>query len=95
MDVVVYHAHVHHRSASDEMTALRGAPRGKKELETVKAELRNKDREMEELLERHQVELKVYKQKVRHLLYAPGEARRLAPAPGGQVGIFPPSFDDI
>jgi hypothetical protein len=41
----------------------------KKELETLKAELRNKDREMEELEERHQVELKVYKQKVRHLLY--------------------------
>lgn len=41
----------------------------KKEVGNVKAELRNKDREMEELLERHQVELKVYKQKVRHLLY--------------------------
>ena len=33
------------------------------------AELRNKDREMEELEERHQVEIKVYKQKVKHLLY--------------------------
>merc|ERR1711865_901503 len=28
-----------------------------------------KDREMEELEERHQVEIKVYKQKVKHLLY--------------------------
>lgn len=37
----------------------------KKELEDRKAELRNKDREMEELEERHQVEIKVYKQKVR------------------------------
>ena len=37
----------------------------KKELEDRKAELRNKDREMEELEERHQVEVKVYKQKVR------------------------------
>ena len=36
----------------------------KKELEDRKAELRNKDREMEELEERHQVEIKVYKQKV-------------------------------
>nr|XP_058135522.1 dynein regulatory complex subunit 4 isoform X2 [Dasypus novemcinctus] len=34
-----------------------------------KAELRNKDREMEEAEERHQVEIKVYKQKVKHLLY--------------------------
>jgi len=41
----------------------------RKELENVKAELRNKDREIEEMHERHQVEMKVYKQKVRHLLY--------------------------
>uniref|UniRef100_A0A7S3DIN4 Growth arrest-specific protein 8 domain-containing protein n=1 Tax=Palpitomonas bilix TaxID=652834 RepID=A0A7S3DIN4_9EUKA len=41
----------------------------KRELEERKAELRNKDREMEEMEERHQVEIKVYKQKVKHLLY--------------------------
>ncbi|CAG9463844.1 unnamed protein product [Pedinophyceae sp. YPF-701] len=41
----------------------------KKELEDRKAELRTKDREMEELEERHQMEIKVYKQKVKHLLY--------------------------
>eukprot|EP00877_Chromochloris_zofingiensis_P012225 jgi/Chrzof1/7256/Cz02g16210.t1 len=41
----------------------------KKDLEDRKAELRNKDREMEEMEERHQVEVKVYKQKVKHLLY--------------------------
>ena len=41
----------------------------KKELDDRKAELRNKDREGEELEERHQVEIKVYKQKVKHLLY--------------------------
>ena len=41
----------------------------KKDLEDKKAELRNKDREMEEMEERHQVEIKVYKQKVKHLLY--------------------------
>lgn len=35
----------------------------------AKAELRNKDRELEELEEKHQVEIKVYKQKVKHLLY--------------------------
>ena len=35
----------------------------------AQAELRNKDREMEELEERHQVEIKVYKQKVKHLLH--------------------------
>jgi growth arrest-specific protein 8 len=38
-------------------------------LDDKKAELRNKDREMEEMEERHQVEIKVYKQKVKHLLY--------------------------
>ncbi|KAJ9461727.1 Growth arrest-specific protein 8-like protein [Diplonema papillatum] len=41
----------------------------KKELESVRSALRNKEREKEELKERHQVEMKVYKQKVRHLLY--------------------------
>lgn len=41
----------------------------KKELEDLKAELRNKDRDMEDLEERHQVEIKVYKQKVKHLLF--------------------------
>mmetsp|Transcript_8802 Transcript_8802/g.13052 ORF Transcript_8802/g.13052 Transcript_8802/m.13052 type:complete len:398 (+) Transcript_8802:119-1312(+) len=41
----------------------------KKDLESLKAELRNKKREFEEDKERHSVELKVYKQKVRHLLY--------------------------
>mmetsp|Transcript_32157 Transcript_32157/g.91229 ORF Transcript_32157/g.91229 Transcript_32157/m.91229 type:complete len:471 (-) Transcript_32157:299-1711(-) len=41
----------------------------RKDLEDKKAELRNKDREMEEMEERHQVEIKVYKQKVKHLLY--------------------------
>lgn len=41
----------------------------KKQLEEKKAELRNRDREMEEAEERHQVEIKVYKQKVKHLLY--------------------------
>ena len=41
----------------------------KRQLEERKAEMRNKDREMEEAEERHQVEIKVYKQKVKHLLY--------------------------
>ncbi|KAM4608283.1 dynein regulatory complex subunit 4 isoform 2-T2 [Polymixia lowei] len=41
----------------------------KRHLEESKAELRNKDRETEEAEERHQVEIKVYKQKVKHLLY--------------------------
>eukprot|EP01064_Diplonema_japonicum_P031273 TRINITY_DN5533_c0_g1_i3.p1 TRINITY_DN5533_c0_g1~~TRINITY_DN5533_c0_g1_i3.p1 ORF type:complete len:535 (+),score=175.78 TRINITY_DN5533_c0_g1_i3:1174-2778(+) len=41
----------------------------KRELDSVKAALRNKEREREEMRERHQVEMKVYKQKVRHLLY--------------------------
>lgn len=41
----------------------------KNEIASLEAKLRNKDREMEELEERHQVEIKVYKQKVKHLLY--------------------------
>ena len=41
----------------------------KKELDSTKAALRNKEREKDEMRERHQVEMKVYKQKVRHLLY--------------------------
>ncbi|KAJ8303478.1 hypothetical protein KUTeg_019874 [Tegillarca granosa] len=41
----------------------------KRQLEEKKAELRNKDREMEDSEERHQTEIKVYKQKVKHLLY--------------------------
>ena len=41
----------------------------KSELAQKEAELRNKDRDMEELEERHQREIKVYKQKVKHLLY--------------------------
>ena len=41
----------------------------KKELDSTHAALRNKEREKEEMKERHQVEMKVYKQKVRHLLY--------------------------
>ena len=41
----------------------------KRQYEEKKAELRNKEREMEEAEERHQVEIKVYKQKVKHLLY--------------------------
>ncbi|XP_076848671.1 dynein regulatory complex subunit 4 [Brachyhypopomus gauderio] len=41
----------------------------KRQLDEKKADLRNRDREMEEAEERHQVEIKVYKQKVKHLLY--------------------------
>jgi len=41
----------------------------KKNLEDAKAELRNKERELQDLEEKHQVEIKVYKQRVKHLLY--------------------------
>lgn len=41
----------------------------KRELEAVKAEQRQKDREKAEMLERHEVEMKVYKQKMRHVMY--------------------------
>lgn len=41
----------------------------KRQLDEVRAEVRNKDREIEVTEERHAVEIKVYKQKVKHLLY--------------------------
>lgn len=41
----------------------------KKNLEDKKADVRNKHRELQDLEERHQVEIKVYKQRVKHLLY--------------------------
>ncbi|KNE60038.1 hypothetical protein AMAG_05475 [Allomyces macrogynus ATCC 38327] len=41
----------------------------KNEMNEAKALLLNKDREIEEQEEKHQVEIKVYKQKVKHLLY--------------------------
>lgn len=40
-----------------------------KQLECSKYELMNQDREIEDMEDKHQVEMKVYKQKVRHLLY--------------------------
>ena len=42
---------------------------GKKQLEECRSEARVKDRELEEAEERHQTEIKVFKQKVKHLLY--------------------------
>jgi growth arrest-specific protein 8 len=41
----------------------------KRELEATKAELRQKERERAEMTERHHIETKVYKQKMRHVLY--------------------------
>lgn len=41
----------------------------KKKLEDCKADLRNKERELQDLEEKHKVEIKVYKQRVKHLLY--------------------------
>ena len=41
----------------------------KKELENLQYELLNAEHELEDTESRHQIELKVYKQKVRHLLY--------------------------
>ena len=38
-------------------------------MEESRAECRVKDRELEETEERHQMEVKIYKQKVKHLLY--------------------------
>ena len=41
----------------------------KKQLSEVKATLQVKEHELEDKEEKHQVEIKVYKQKVKHLLY--------------------------
>eukprot|EP00052_Salpingoeca_macrocollata_P035914 m.16222 g.16222 ORF g.16222 m.16222 type:complete len:479 (-) comp8868_c0_seq1:93-1529(-) len=41
----------------------------KRQLEESRAEVRNKERDIEEAEDRHAVEIKVYKQKVKHLLY--------------------------
>lgn len=41
----------------------------RRELDTLKSEARHKDREKAEMYERHQIEIKVYKQKTRHVLY--------------------------
>jgi growth arrest-specific protein 8 len=40
----------------------------KKKLEDKRAELRNKEREFQDLEEKHQVEIKIYKQRLKHLL---------------------------
>lgn len=39
----------------------------KKELEDKQAELRNKEREKQDLEEKHQIEIKIYKQRIKHL----------------------------
>ncbi|GAB1869400.1 Dynein regulatory complex subunit 4 [Camponotus japonicus] len=39
------------------------------QLDEVRATVRNKEREKEELAEKHEAELKLYKQKVKHLMY--------------------------
>ena len=51
----------------------------KKELEDRKAELRNKDREMEELEERHQVEIKATQPATRSPMPRPTSRRAFAP----------------
>ena len=41
----------------------------KKEMEDRQAELRNKERELQDLSEKHEIEMKIYKQRVKHLLF--------------------------
>ena len=41
----------------------------KKRLEDMRARLRNKERELQDLEEKHQVEIKLYKQRLKHLLH--------------------------
>ena len=41
----------------------------KKELEDKQAELRNKERELQDLSEKHEIEVKIYKQRVKHLVF--------------------------
>ena len=42
---------------------------GKKELEDRQAELRNKEREFQDLEEKHDIEIKIYKQRLKHLIF--------------------------
>ena len=42
---------------------------GKKELEDKQAELRNKEREYQDLDEKHSIEIKIYKQRLKHLIF--------------------------
>jgi len=42
---------------------------GKKELEDKEAELRNKEREYQDLKEKHQIEIKIYMQRLMHLMF--------------------------
>lgn len=42
---------------------------GRKQLSECRSEARVKDKEIDEAEQRHQAEIKVYKQKVKHLLY--------------------------
>lgn len=42
---------------------------GKKELEDKEAELRNKQREFQDLKEKHQIEIKIYMQRLMHLMF--------------------------
>jgi len=42
---------------------------GKKELEDKEAELRNKQREYQDLKEKHQIEIKIYMQRLMHLMF--------------------------
>lgn len=41
----------------------------KKEADDRSAELRNKQREMQDLLEKNDIEVKIYKQRVKHLIF--------------------------
>ena len=41
----------------------------KKELEDKQAELRNKERELQDIQEKHQIEIKIYKQRCKHLIF--------------------------
>ena len=42
---------------------------GKKELEDKEAEMRNKQREYQDLKEKHQIEIKIYMQRLMHLMF--------------------------
>ena len=42
---------------------------GKKELEDKEAELRNRERESQDLKEKHQIEVKIYMQRLMHLMF--------------------------
>lgn len=58
----------------------------KKKIEDLKAAFRNKERETQDIEEKHQVEIKVYKQRIKHLLFE-HQSETAAAKTSGVLGV--------